>query len=124
MTNSPEPVSPPPSPPRRRSLLSRIALPLGVASVVGIGAGVWFANRFVNQQLAPLVQTNLTQLLDRPVELGKVERYSLNSLRFGKSGIPATATDPDRATVEAVEVGFDPLQLLLSRTLKARCDAD
>ncbi|MCY7273181.1 MAG: hypothetical protein LH702_05415, partial [Phormidesmis sp. CAN_BIN44] len=80
--------------------------------------GVWFANRFVDEQLAPLVQTNLTQLLDRPVELGKVERYSLNSLRFGKSGIPATATDPDRASIEAVEVGFNPIQLLLSRTLK------
>ena len=117
MTNSPEQGSPPPSPRRRRSL-SRVAIPLGVASVVGVGAGVWFANRFVNQQLAPLVQNNLTQLLDRPVELGKVERYSLNSLRFGKSGIPATATDPDRAVAEAVEVKFDPIQLLLTRTLK------
>jgi len=118
MTNSPEQSSPPPSPRRRRSLVSRVAIPLGIASVVGVGAGVWFANRFVEQQLAPLVQTNLTQLLDRPVELGKVERYSINSLRFGKSGIPATATDPDRASVEAVEVKFNPIQLLLSRTLK------
>ncbi len=118
MTNSPEQGSPPPSPRRRRSLISRLAVPLGIASVVGVGAGVWFANRFVNEQLAPLVQTNLTQLLDRPVELGRVERYSLNSLRFGKSGIPATATDSDRASVEAVEVEFSPIQLLLSRTLK------
>ena len=117
MTNSSEQGSPPPSPQRRRSL-SRIAIPLGITSVVVVGAGIWFANRFVNQQLAPLVQTNLTQLLDRPVELGKVERYSLNSLRFGKSGIPATATDPDRAVAEAVEVKFDPIQLLLTRTLK------
>ena len=118
MTNSPEQGSPPPSPPRRRSLLARVAIPLGVVSVAGIGAGIWFASRFVNERLAPLVQTSLTQLLDRPVELGQVERYSLSSLRFGKSGIPATATDPDRVSVEAVEVGFNPIQLLFNRTLK------
>ena len=118
MTNSPEQGSPPPSAPRRRSRLSHVAIPLGVASVMGVVAGIWYANVFVNQQLAPLVQTNLTQLLDRPVELGRVERFSINSLRFGKSGIPATATDLDRASVEAVEVKFDPLQLLLRRTLK------
>ncbi|NJR52237.1 MAG: hypothetical protein HC780_24350 [Leptolyngbyaceae cyanobacterium CSU_1_3] len=118
MTNSPEPGNLRPNPRRRRSRFTRIGIPLGLASAVGIGAGVWYGNRFVETELGPLVQTNLTQLLNRPVELGKVERFSLTGLRFGQSRIPETLTDRDRATVEAVEVGFDPIQLILSRTLK------
>jgi translocation and assembly module TamB len=91
---------------------------LGIASVAAIGAGVWYGNVFVRQELAPLVETNLTQLLNRPVNLGEVERFSLTGLRFGKSELPPTATDPDRAIVEAVEVKFDPIQLVFNRTLK------
>lgn len=115
MTN-PEQNSPPN--PHRRSRLTRIGIPLGIASIVGIGAGVWYGNVFVREKLAPLIQVNLSQLLNRPVELGRVERFSLTGIRFGKSGIPITKTDPDRATVEAVEVGFNPIQLLFNRTLK------
>jgi translocation and assembly module TamB len=116
MTNPPEQGTPPT--PRRRSRLARIGIPLGIASVAGIGAGVWYGTVFVNQELGPLVADNLTQLLNRPVKLGKVERFSLTGLRFGKSEIPPTETDPDRATVEAVDVGFNPLLLIFNRTLK------
>jgi translocation and assembly module TamB len=72
---------------------------------------------FVHEQLAPLIERNLSQSLKRPVQLGRVERFSLNSLRFGASAVPATPTDPDRLSVEAVDVAFDPLQLLISRKL-------
>ncbi|KAM3089602.1 translocation/assembly module TamB domain-containing protein [Phormidesmis sp. 146-35] len=117
MTNPPEQGTPP-TPRRRRSRLVRIGIPLGIAAVAGIGAGVWYGTVFVNQELAPLVADNLTQLLNRPVKLGKVERFSLTGLRFGKSEIPPTEDDPDRATVESVEVGFNPIQLVFNRTLK------
>ncbi|MGV0024094.1 translocation/assembly module TamB domain-containing protein [Phormidesmis priestleyi] len=117
MTNPPEQGTPP-TPRRRRSRLARIGIPLGIASVAGVGAGIWYGTVFVNQKLAPLVAENLTQLLSRPVKLGKVERFSLTGLRFGKSELPPTETDPDRATVESVEVGFDLIQLVFNRTLK------
>ena len=52
------------------------------------------------------------------MQLGRVERFSLTGLRFGPSSVPATPTDPDRASVKAVEVGFNPLQLVFTRTLK------
>lgn len=117
MTNPPEQGTPP-TPRRRRSRLTRIGIPLGLAAIAGIGAGVWYGTVFVQQELAPLVETNLTQLLNRPVQLGKVERFTLTGLRFGKSELPATETDSDRAIVESVEVGFDPIQLIFNRTLK------
>lgn len=99
-------------------LLSRTSITLGVLMLVGFAGGAWWLRIFVYERLAPLVEKNLTQTLNRPVQLGAVERFSLTSLQFGKSSIPATKTDPDRVLVEAVDVAFDPLRLLFTRTLK------
>jgi translocation and assembly module TamB len=97
--------------------LSRSGLAFGVILLVGIAAGAWWAWNFVQTELAPIVEKNLTQSLKRPVRLGKVEGFSLTGLRLGASEIPATPTDTDRATVAAVDVKFDLLRLLLERTL-------
>ncbi|MFB2896153.1 translocation/assembly module TamB domain-containing protein [Aerosakkonemataceae cyanobacterium BLCC-F50] len=97
--------------------LSRAGLGFGVIALIGILAGAWWAWVFINRELAPLVEKNVSDLLQRPVNLGRVERFTLNSLRFGASSVPATATDTDRATAQAVDVNFNPLQLLFSRTL-------
>lgn len=99
-------------------LLSRTSLVLGAILLMGIIGGSWWVWVFIQQRLAPLVERNLQQLLGRPVELGEVERFSLNSLRFGASSIPATPTDSDRLAAKAVSVGFEPLELLLNRTLE------
>ncbi|WP_190512792.1 translocation/assembly module TamB [Leptolyngbya sp. FACHB-321] len=120
MTNLPSPGSDPGSNSNRRSrsrLLRRIGLPLGVALLAGVAGGAWYGWFFVNERLAPLIEANLSQSLRRPVQLGGVERVSLTSLRFGRSSVPPTATDPDRVTIEAVDVAFNPIQLLLTRNL-------
>jgi translocation and assembly module TamB len=90
---------------------------LGLVTLAGVAGGAWYGWVFVNEKLAPLVESNLTESLKRPVKLGRVERFSLTSLRFGASSVPATATDPDRATVQAVDVAFNPIRLLLTRNL-------
>ncbi|MBD2005227.1 MULTISPECIES: translocation/assembly module TamB domain-containing protein [Cyanophyceae] len=121
MTNSPNPGNEPATTSNRRVsllLLSRTGIALGLFLLVGIAGGIWWAWVFVHQRLAPIVQENLSQTLNRPVQLGQVEGFSPNSLRFGSSSIPATPTDPDRASVEGVKVVFDPLALLFNRTLK------
>ncbi|MBD1905421.1 translocation/assembly module TamB domain-containing protein [Trichocoleus sp. FACHB-832] len=121
MTNSPNPGNEPATTSNRRVwllLLSRTGIALGLFLLVGIAGGVWWAWVFVHQRLAPIVQENLSQTLNRPVQLGQVEGFSPNSLRFRSSSIPATPTDPDRASVEGVKVVFDPLALLFNRTLK------
>lgn len=99
-------------------LLSRTGLALGFLLLVGLAGSAWWLWIFINQQLAPLVEKNLTQTLNRPVQLGQVKRFSLTSLRFGESSVPATPTDPSRVSVDAIDVVFDPLQLVLTRTLK------
>ncbi|MBN3909035.1 MAG: translocation/assembly module TamB domain-containing protein [Nostoc sp. NMS1] len=98
-------------------LLGRTSLALCVVLLVGIAVGAWWARNYVYKDLAPLVQQNLEQLLGRPVKVGKVERFSLSSLRFSSLSIPATPTDADEVVAKALEVQFSPLELLLTRKL-------
>ncbi|UNU22864.1 translocation/assembly module TamB domain-containing protein [Microcoleus vaginatus] len=87
---------------------------LGIIALVGAALGY----QWVREKLAPLVETEVSQLLKRPVQLGRLEGFSLTSLRFGRSTLPATPTDPDYVSTEAVKVQFSVLQLLFTRTLK------
>lgn len=118
MTKPPNPVKSEPRSHQRLLRLSRTGIALGIPLLVALAGGGWWLWNFVFEQLAPLVEKNLTQTLKRPVQLGRVEQFSLTGLRFGASSVPATPTDPDKASVKAVDVAFDPLQLLLTRTLK------
>lgn len=119
MTNGPDsnqqPDAPSPGRPRRRRQLLLGAL---LVLVLGLGGGMGYAWFFIQRQLAPFVSQTLSKGFDRPVELGKVERVTLNSIRFGETRIPATSTDTDRATAEAVHIKFNPLLVLAQRTLR------
>jgi translocation and assembly module TamB len=108
----------PPNPRLRLFLLKRISLILCVILLVAIASGALWLRNFVYQDLAPLVERNLKQLLGRPIRIGKVERFSLTSLRFSSLSIPATSTDPDQLVAKAVDVQFSPLELLFTRTLE------
>jgi len=121
MTQSPNPnpdneSNPNPTrPPRRRR---RRWLWLGFILLAGIGGGVtagWF---ILKQQLTPQLTRILSESVDRPVNLGEVDSLSLTSVRFGKTEVPKTATDPDWAIVKAVDVQFNPLRVLTERTLE------
>ncbi|MBP0029376.1 translocation/assembly module TamB domain-containing protein [Roseofilum sp. Guam] len=80
-----------------------------VLLLVAGGAYGW---HWVHTGLGPMVAEALSKTLKRPLDIGPVQRVSFNSIRFGPSGLPATATDPDRATVEAVEVKFNPIDVI------------
>ncbi|MEH2194261.1 MAG: translocation/assembly module TamB domain-containing protein [Nostoc sp.] len=99
-------------------VLKRGSIALGGLLLLGVIIGIWRLWTFVQTELTPLAQQSLTTTLNRPVKLGKVTQFSLTGVQFGASAIPATPTDPDRATVETVEVGFDLLQLIFNRHLK------
>ncbi len=87
---------------------------LGVLALVAVAA----AQAWVQEKLAPIVESEVSQTLKRPVKIGRLERFSWASLRFGRSSVPTTATDPDYASTEAVEVQFSIWPLLFNRTLK------
>ncbi|MEA5619149.1 translocation/assembly module TamB domain-containing protein [Cronbergia sp. UHCC 0137] len=89
----------------------------GLLLLIIIGVA-WRLGNFIQQELAPLAQENLTTTINRPVKLGKIKDFSLTGVSFEASAIPATATDPDSVTIDAVEVGFDFWQLIVNRNLK------
>ncbi|MEH1964197.1 MAG: translocation/assembly module TamB domain-containing protein [Nostoc sp.] len=99
-------------------VLRRGSIALGGLLLLAIVVGIWRLWTFVQTELTPLAQQSLTTTLNRPIKLGRVTQFSLMGVQFGGSAIPATPTDPDRAVVESVEVGFDLLQLIINRHLK------
>ncbi|MBD2195228.1 MULTISPECIES: translocation/assembly module TamB domain-containing protein [Calothrix] len=99
-------------------ILTRTSIGLVLVLIAGIVGGIWWANIFIHERLAPLIESNLLELLGRPVKLGAVEAFSPNSLRFGSTSVPATTTDPDKLVAQAVNVGFNPWELVVNRTLK------
>ncbi len=118
MTNPSLPDSPQSPNPRRRSRLPWRLLFL--LALIGSGGLIYWAWYFVHEQLAPLVSDTLTKQLNRPVKIGALERISPVGLRFGPTELPATLKDKDWARAEAVEVGFDPWQLLWRRTIELK----
>ena len=118
MTN-PQNSGPEPEPRSRtrRFALLRVGAVAGGVFLAGLAAGGWWTWRFVQNDLAPLVAKNLSELFDRPVEVGDIKSISLTSLTIGESAVPATETDPDRASVPEIVVRFNPLQALWDRTL-------
>lgn len=123
MTNSPPEtdnkpsVTTTPSNRLKTLLFSRVSIALGIPLLLGLAAGALWLRMFVYEQLAPLIGKNLSKTFNRSVQIGEVEQFSLNGLRLGATSVPATSADPDRVSIEAVEVAFNPLQLLFTRTL-------
>ncbi|MES1026415.1 DUF748 domain-containing protein [Gloeocapsa sp. BRSZ] len=118
MTHLPDRPPEPDSNQRLWLVLSRSSIAIGAFLLLAIVGGVSWGWIFINQRLVPLVESNLEQILGRPVDIGLVERFSLNSLRFSSASLPATPTDPDRLIADALEVHFDLLPLLLDRRLE------
>jgi translocation and assembly module TamB len=116
MTQSslPEPTSPPP---RRNRRWRKVLFIFSLLAVAGVGGGAWWVWVFVQEKLAPLVADGLSKELQRPVKIGRLERAGLNSIRFGATELPATVADADWAKVQAIEVNFDPWQVLWQRKL-------
>ncbi len=104
-------------PPLWLKLLRRTAISLGLVIIVTTAAGATWLWFFVNNDLGPLVEKELSKLIDRPVKIGSIEKVYLTGLRVGLSTLPATESEPYFAEIPTVKVGFNPLTLLLTNTL-------
>ena len=105
MPNSENPESNSSSPkPRWRS---RFLFGRGCGCLVGLSGAFLGGCFLIQNRLAPLIQQQLTQVLNRPLNVGNLESITPYSIRLGSTELPATATDPDAASIEAIEIKFD-----------------
>lgn len=104
-----------------KSTLTQILGRVGVVGAIALTAttlgGFWYGRYFINEQLSPLLQTELAKALKRPLQLGEVERFSFSSVRFGKSLVPPTAQESNFLAVDALEVKVDLWSYLTRRQL-------
>lgn len=96
----------------RRGLVASLIFGLGTI-IVGKIAG----NYLIQNELIPLVETELNDYLNRPIDIGDLKSFSLNSARFGKTILPATTNNPDWVEVSGVKVNFNLLPLLFEKRL-------
>ena len=96
----------------RRGLVASLVFGLGTIVVVKVAG-----HYLIQNKLIPLVETELNDYLSRPINIGDLKGFSLNSARFGNTELPATEDNPDRAEVSAVKVNFNLLPLLFQKTL-------
>ncbi|MEB3211540.1 MAG: DUF748 domain-containing protein, partial [Leptolyngbyaceae bacterium] len=121
MTQLPQPPDPNDSQaPHSKSSANRtrFLILLGLATI-GVSGGL-VLRQWVYTRLVPRIEASVVQLIDRPVELGAVEGFSLTHVRFGETRLPPTDDDPDRAIVESLRVSFNPLEVLINRSLSFR----
>ena len=100
--------------------LGKFAVGAGLALTAATLGGLWFARHYINTELTPQIQRELSKQLQRPVLLGEVQQATLGGLRLAKSSIPATETASDFVNIEAIEVQLDLWQYL--RTGKVGVD--
>ncbi|MGL5881500.1 MAG: translocation/assembly module TamB domain-containing protein, partial [Xenococcaceae cyanobacterium] len=90
---------------------------IGVATIA-IGAIAYGVVRYlVYEKLPPFLEKQLSNTINRPIDIGEVKGFSLNSIEFGASAIPATSTDSDRVQLKGIEADFNILPLLFGRAL-------
>lgn len=100
---------------RRPSTLIATGSVIVVGTVVYTGGRIW-----LQRNLPSWIATQLSQRINRPVEIGGVNNLSLNRITIKDVNIPPTQTDPDNLTLETVDVRFNILPLLIGRPLVAR----
>ena len=116
MTQSPLPE---PIPTPRKPFWKKAVVPLGVLAIAGIGGTLW-ARKFIYEDIVPIVEASLEEELQRPIKLGKVEGFSLSSVRLGKSEIPVTPTDSDHAEIDAIDMRFSLWEFVQRKKLNIK----
>ncbi|MGM0456248.1 MAG: hypothetical protein ACQERW_08805, partial [Cyanobacteriota bacterium] len=114
MANPPPRPTPEPSPPRRRSL-KRLLIGGGIVVVLGT-VGYRVTTAWLRSQLPGFVEAQIIPILNRPLELGAVQRLSLTGVDLDGLYLPPTAENANSLRVEQIRVQYN-LPALLSGQL-------
>ena len=90
----------------------------GVSVVLlGLGGGTVAGGFLVQRNLTPMVETQLSRFLNRPVELGELEAVSFNYIRFGATDLLTTPSDPANVSMSGLKIAYNPLKYIIDRKL-------
>ena len=124
-----QPLLPPDPSQKQKKLLPKLlkgaGLGIGMATIAGVTGSAWWCWNFIQSDLAPMVQQDLKRQINRPITIGELQSVQWGKLSFGKSEIPAyikkaqgqSLRDQDQAVVESVDVEFNLLEAIATRTL-------
>ncbi|MGF1539030.1 MAG: translocation/assembly module TamB domain-containing protein [Pleurocapsa sp.] len=98
--------------------LRKIFLALIILLLGGTGSGLVYGWYVLQRKLVPLIETEASKYLHRPLELGKLQTVSLTRATFAQSALPPTEINPDRVITEKVQVNFNPWYFLRKRILQ------
>ncbi|MGK7884199.1 MAG: translocation/assembly module TamB domain-containing protein, partial [Crocosphaera sp.] len=65
----------------------------------------------------------LSNFLNRPVELGELETFSFNYIRFGSTDLLSTPTDPAKVSMSALKIAYNPLNYIINGKLEIEVTA-
>ena len=120
-----QPVNPSPEPEKSNALQRMVSkltsspkkMTVGLMAIATAGSlGYWGIGFVVRKKLPLFLEDQIGKIIERPIDLGEVNSFSLNRIEFGKTIIPPT-DDGDLIQVEAVKVGFNIFPVLFRRTL-------
>ncbi|HIK45590.1 MAG TPA: DUF748 domain-containing protein, partial [Leptolyngbyaceae cyanobacterium M65_K2018_010] len=94
-----------------------IAIGGGAVVLAGLVAG-WWGYSLLRRELPQFLQDNLSVALGRPIKVGEFERFSPTGVRLGPSIVPPTEDNFSWVKARALEVNFNPLELIWTRTLR------
>lgn len=110
------------SPKNAKSFLKKRHLSLlgwgtGVLAV-GLGGGIAMGWFLIQRNLTPIVEREISDFLNRPVQLGSLQSLSFNHVRFGQTDILTTPSDPGQVSMSALEIAYNPIKFLLENKLE------
>ena len=113
---------PPDSPLNYLSRLLRIArkpysVAIGLASVTILIIGYTGLRLFLQKYLPPWLEKQVGYLINRPIDIDKLQGFSLTRFYLGSTSVPQTSEHPNQLTASRVVVHFDPIAVLFKRTL-------
>lgn len=91
--------------------------------LLGVAGGTLGGGFLVQRNLTPVVEKQLSSFLNRPVELGKLDAFSFNYIRFGQTKLLTTPSDPAHVSMPGLKISYNPLKYIIDRRLEIEVTA-
>ncbi len=91
--------------------------------LLGLAGGTLGGGFLVQRNLTPVVEKQLSTFLNRPIELGELEGFSFNYIRFGETELLTTPTDPANVSMSGLKISYNPLKYIINGKLEIEVTA-